>query len=183
MSALLYVVLGRRPLVWGGHPAITPMVWAVAEGLDLDYGAWVTLYQSRYFKEEFPEDNDRFGNVTFTDAVAGRRGESLLHMRERMFGDRAFAAAVFVGGMDGVLEEFEMFRRMQPQAAVIPVLSTGGAALALGARLPPPARDLSDDLDYVALMHRYLAVTPKEDRFQRPNDQPDEPELRLWKPG
>lgn len=25
---LLTVALGRRQIVWGGHPAITPMIWA-----------------------------------------------------------------------------------------------------------------------------------------------------------
>ena len=46
VSALVHVLLGRRLLVWGGHPAITPMVWGVAQGLGLDYGQWVKLYQS-----------------------------------------------------------------------------------------------------------------------------------------
>ena len=26
---LMTVCLGRRRIVWGGHPAITPMIWAV----------------------------------------------------------------------------------------------------------------------------------------------------------
>src|SRR5713226_2542381 len=60
VSALLYVTLGRRLLVWGGHPAITPMVLVVAEDLGVDYGSWVKLYQTQYFKDEFPEDNLRF---------------------------------------------------------------------------------------------------------------------------
>ncbi len=29
----LTVCLGRRHIVWGGHPAITPMVWSVCEDL------------------------------------------------------------------------------------------------------------------------------------------------------
>jgi hypothetical protein len=31
-------VLGRRLIVWGGHPAITPMVWAVCEDLGVSFG-------------------------------------------------------------------------------------------------------------------------------------------------
>jgi hypothetical protein len=31
------VALGRRLIVWGGHPAITPMVWAVCEDLGIHY--------------------------------------------------------------------------------------------------------------------------------------------------
>jgi hypothetical protein len=53
VSALVYVTLGRRVLVWGGQPAITPMIWIVAQDIGVDYGRWVHLYQSRYFKDEF----------------------------------------------------------------------------------------------------------------------------------
>src|SRR4029077_18319102 len=85
VSALVYVTLGRRMLVWGGHPAITPMIWAVAESMRINYGEWVKLYQSRYFADEFPEDNRRFKNVTFTEAVEADRAASLRLMREQMF--------------------------------------------------------------------------------------------------
>src|SRR5262245_22683520 len=69
VSALVHVTLGRRLLVWGGHPAITPMIWVVANSIGVDYGRWVRLYQSRHFADEFPEDNERFQNVTFTDEI------------------------------------------------------------------------------------------------------------------
>ena len=68
VSALVYVTLGRRLLVWGGHPAITPMIWAAAEDMGVDYAAWVHLYQSRLFQDEFPAENARFQNVTYIDA-------------------------------------------------------------------------------------------------------------------
>src|ERR1700691_5594227 len=51
------VALGRRLVVWGGHPAITPMVWAVCEDLGVDFARSVVLYQSRYFSDIFPEEN------------------------------------------------------------------------------------------------------------------------------
>src|SRR5712691_11730836 len=65
VNALVHVTLGRRILVWGGQPAITPMIWAVAEGLGIDYGGWVKLYQSEFFRDEYPEDNQKFQNVTY----------------------------------------------------------------------------------------------------------------------
>jgi hypothetical protein len=43
------------------------------------------LYQSRYFEDEFPEDNERFQHVTYINPVAQDREKSLLAMRERMF--------------------------------------------------------------------------------------------------
>jgi SLOG cluster3 family len=125
VGALVYVVLGRRLLVWGGHPAITPMIWVVAQEFGLDYGAWVKLYQSRFFEDEYPEDNQRFQNVVYTEAVAGDRELSLEAMRRRMFTERSFDAAVFVGGMRGIIDEFEMFRDLQPKASLIPIISRG----------------------------------------------------------
>lgn len=182
VSALVHVTLGRRLLVWGGHPAITPMILVVAHEIGVDYGGWVRLYQSRYFKDEFPEDNDRFQNVTYTDSVVDDREKSLLAMREKMFTEHTFRAAVFIGGMGGILEEFELFRRLQPNAAVVPVVSTGGAVLKIAERLGAVSPDLRSDLDYVALFHRHLGISVREDRFPRPEDQPGEVKQRYWRP-
>lgn len=181
VSDLLYVTLGRRPLVWGGHPAITPMIWTVAQDIGVDYGKWVRLYQSRHFREEFPEENERFQNVIYTEDVDNDREKSLLAMREQMFSDHEYSAAVFIGGMEGIFEEFELFRRFQPEAAVIPVASTGGAAFELAERLSTVPDDLLNDLDYVALFHRHLKISVQEKRFVRPDDQPDDVEERYWR--
>jgi SLOG cluster3 family len=182
VSALVHVTLGRRLLVWGGQPAITPMIWVVAQDVGVDYGRWVRLYQSRHFKDEFPEDNQRFQNVTFTDEVELDREKSLRAMRERMFSDHKFKAAVFIGGMGGIVQEYELFRRLQPDAAVVPVISTGGATLDVATQAGPLATDLADDLDYVALFHRHLEISVREERFRSPDDQPALVERRFWHP-
>ena len=52
---LMTLALGRRRIIWGGHPAITPMVWAVCEDLGVNYSDAVVLYQSRFFEELFPK--------------------------------------------------------------------------------------------------------------------------------
>lgn len=181
VSALVHVVLGRRPLVWGGHPAITPMILEVAKGLEIDYGRWVTLYQTNFFKDVFPEDNEQFKNVVFTAAVQGDQEASLLKMRKRMFSDRVFAPAVFIGGMDGIVSEFELFKNYQPDASVIPVLSTGGASLIVGEQVGDLSEDLSDDLDYVAVFHRHLKISARENRYVQPDDQPTDLEDRYWR--
>jgi hypothetical protein len=182
VSALVHVTLGRRLLVWGGQPAITPMIWVVAQDVGVDYGRWVRLYQSRHFKDEFPEDNERFQNVTFTDDVDSDRDKSLLAMRERMFSEHAFEAAVFIGGMGGIIHEYELFRRLQPKAAVVPVVSTGGATLEVAERIGRLPADLADDLDYVSLFHRHLGVSVREERFKSPEDQPTAVNQRFWRP-
>lgn len=182
VSAVVYVTLGRRILVWGGHPSITPMIWAVARDVGVDYGKWVRLYQSRHFRDEFPEDNERFNNVSYTEDVRNDRELSLLAMRERMFADHQFSAAVFIGGMGGIIQEFELFQSMHPEATVIPVVSTGGAVLSVGEKLPNVESDLLEDLDYVALFHRHLQISPREGRFVDPEDQPALMEERYWRP-
>src|SRR3546814_3911975 len=73
---------------------------------------------------------------------------------ERMFSEHKFKAAVFIGGMGGIIQEYEMFRRLQPEAAVIPVISTDGATLDVGAQVESLAPDLTEDRDYVALLDR-----------------------------
>jgi hypothetical protein len=182
VSALVHVALGRRLLVWGGQPAITPMIWVVAQDVGVDYGRWVRLYQSRHFEDEFPEDNKRFQNVTYTDDVERNREKSLLAMRERMFSEHAFKAAIFIGGMGGIVQEYELFRRLQPSATVIPVVSTGGATLEVASRVGALSSDLSDDLDYVALFHRHLSISVREERFGNPDEQPAVVEERFWRP-
>jgi hypothetical protein len=178
VTALVYVTLGRRSLVWGGQPAITPMVWVAAETFGVDYGSWVKLYQTRYFEDDFPEDNARFHNVTYTENVDRDREKSLLRMRERMFTEHEYSAAVFIGGMRGIVDEFELFRRFQPAAAAIPLLSTGGAVLELSDRIGEVTPDLTNDLDYVAVLHRHLNISVREARYNRPDDRPQDFERR-----
>lgn len=181
VSAFVHVVLGRRILVWGGHPAITPMIWNIAQEMSIDYGRWIRLYQSRFFQDEFPEDNERFQNVTYTTGIAGDRERSLLLMREAMFSENTFTAGVFIGGMAGIVSEFELFRQLQPKAVVVPIVSTGGAVLEVAERLGGITPDLEDDLDYVALLHRHLGISVREERYRQPEDQPAEVAQRYWK--
>src|ERR1051325_7269812 len=96
VSSLVEAVLGRKLLVWGGHPAITPMIWAAAEGLGVPYAQTVRLFQSRFFDDRYPQDNARFGNVTYVDAVPGDLAASLRVMRRTMLTAYRFDAAVFV---------------------------------------------------------------------------------------
>lgn len=181
VSAVAHVTLGRRLLVWGGQPAITPMIWAIAEGLGIEYGGWVRLYQSNHFKDEFPEDNQRFLNVTYTDDVRHDREQSLRLMRERMFSDYHFTAAIFIGGMGGIVQEYELLKQFQPKATLLPVISTGGAVLDVAQQMVKVPTDLGVDLDYVALFHRHLSIPVGEMRYQNPAKQPTAVADRLWK--
>lgn len=148
----------RHKIVWGGHPAITPMIWSICEDLGVEYTESVVLYQSRFFEGRYPEENQRFDNVVYTDLVPGDIQASLQSMREEMLSREDLIGAVFIGGMDGVEVEYEIFKRFNPEAFVLPVAAPGGAALNL-------ARDKGyfdgpelDDIDFATLFNRYLPV-------------------------
>jgi len=152
VRAFLITVLGRRLVVWGGHPSITPMVWAVCEDLGLSYTESVVLYQSRYFQKFFPPENERFRNIEFVESVGNDLSASLDRMRMKMISRKDLTAGVFIGGMEGVRAEYDLFREYHPDATVISVRATGGAVLDL------PSSDqqigLSDStLDFSRLFH------------------------------
>jgi hypothetical protein len=156
--------LGRRLIVWGGHPAITPMVWAVCEDLGVNFAKAVVLYQSKFFAEMFPEENRRFSNVEYVDAVPGDRDASLLRMREAMLSRDDLEAAVFIGGMEGVLEEHSMFAKLHPAAKVLPVPAAGGAALKLADSLGVAREADLQNVDFARLFHVELRIPPDEPR-------------------
>lgn len=163
-------VLGRRIIVWGGHPAITPMVWSVCEDLGVNYAHAVILYQSRYFDEQFPDENRHFANVVYTDAVLDDRARSLELMRQAMLSRSAIAAAVFIGGMEGILDEYKMLTQFHPKVKVLAVPAPGGAARQLAEQIGrgDHARR-NDDVDFVRLFHRELNIRPDEARRFRPS--------------
>ncbi|MFJ4068565.1 hypothetical protein ACIPW4_25200 [Pseudomonas sp. NPDC089996] len=158
---LMTVALGRRQIVWGGHPAITPMIWAICSDLGVTYSAAVHLFQSRFFAAGFPEENDKFSNLTIVDAVENDRKASLVQMREKMLSG-SFHAAVFIGGMEGVIEEYELFARMHPDAAILPVFAPGGAAQDLAKRLGMT----EDRVDFARLFSEELGISQTEPRNQ-----------------
>ena len=45
-----------------------------------------------------------------------------------MIGENDYYAAVFIGGMEGVEKEFEMFKELHPDVPCLPIASTGAAA-------------------------------------------------------
>jgi hypothetical protein len=156
---LMTVCLGRRRVVWGGHPAITPMIWAVCESLDVNYASAVRLYQSRFFEEWFPEENKRFRNVRFVPAVPNDRVASLEAMRHAMLAE-PFDAAVFIGGMEGIFDEHRIFKELHPKAKVLAVSAPGGAAMQLAKKL----RQKNDGIDFARIFHKKLSITSTESR-------------------
>jgi hypothetical protein len=203
-------VLRQGPLVFGGHPAITPVARSIADGIRHDRphddpGApdpRLLVFQSRLYVRETPDIPD----IVVTDALTaegeiassvGSRNLSLLRMRYEMLGYAGaepvypklrgyqsqfgrqrelalfgrqlppgapqFRAAFFVGGMEGVIREFRIFRSFHPRTPAYPLGSTGAAAKVLleDARISNAAlKDaLERDTAYSVLLEQLLPTS------------------------
>jgi SLOG cluster3 family len=155
VTALMEVALPGATVYFGGHPAITPMVRRVAERLKLLEK--VALFQSREFEKSFPRDNRFFPNLRLADDLNG--------MRDAMLNTERFSAAVFIGGMEGVENEWRRVEvlRLQRGIPMFPLASTGGAALLLWESQEYPQEfrtPLRTDFNYVPLFRKLLRMFP-----------------------
>ena len=156
--ALTTVVLPRHKLIWGGHPSITPLINYVMGKLGLNIQEHVKLYQSLWFKDLFPEDNNKFENVVFTESQKDIPS-SIRLMRERMLSENEYAAAVFIGGMNGIEDEYKMFNEKHPNAILLPIASTGAATRIVYDNLLPDQlknERLLKDYGYMSLFQNLL---------------------------
>lgn len=142
--ALVHVVLPRTRLVFGGHPAISPLVVLAADRVGLR--RQVQIFQSKWFFDVVPPDNLAFPCIEWTPVVAGDPDRSLRAMRDRMLTSEPFAAAIFIGGMEGVEDEFALFRQRHPRVPTYAIASTGAAALELWRANPQANLKLQDRL-------------------------------------
>ncbi len=156
--ALVTAVLPYHRIIWGGHPSITPLIYYVMEKLNLNIQNHVTLYQSLFFKEKFPADNNKFENIVFTE----NRGDihsSIQFMRKEMIYENDFSAAVFIGGMDGIEVEYNMFREKHSEALILPIASTGAATKIVYDTIYPKElknERFEKDYGYMSLFQKFL---------------------------
>lgn len=153
VSSLAKVVLPECRLIWGGHPSITPLISSILESLNVNIKEHVHLYQSDYFRQIFPIENEKFSESLIVTDNIGSRDESLALMRKKMIIENDFIAGIFVGGMEGVEDEFEIFTAAHPNALILPMASTGAAALKLF-ESGNFEGSLKDDYAYIALFYR-----------------------------
>lgn len=151
--------------MWGGHPSITPMVSAACDGLGVEYADAVTLYQSKYFQQDFPAQNNRFGNLVLVEAESDL-ASSLKSLRKEMLSHESITAAVFIGGMNGIIDEHNMFVSLHPKAIVLAVPRPGGAASDLALKYGyDPSKDPAPT-DFTQLFIDNLGVSPSEPRVK-----------------
>lgn len=154
LRSFLFSVLGRKHLVFGGHPSITPLILAVCEELGVENKKAVSLFQSKYFEKDFPVENSQFENLIITPRL-DTLARSVAQLRKQMFATYTYDAAVFIGGKEGVKFEYKLFRRAFPLAKVLTLKSPGGAAATIGGSV------LEDDeiLDYDGLFVKNLKIS------------------------
>lgn len=158
-------------IIWGGHPAITPLVYQVIKQyLDksdsINYyetdkkvvQKYVHIFQSDWYKDKFPKDNEFFENIIFTPK-GNNQSESLKIMRKAMMKADEFYAGIFIGGMEGVEDEYKIFCEANPQAKVLPIASTGAAASIIyesDAKTKQFEADLLTNYAYNSLFSKYI---------------------------
>lgn len=126
--ALTTKVISRYRLIWGGHPSITPLISYVTKKTNIPQ-THVILYQSKYFKDKFPQENSIFSNAIIFTNDKGNLEESKKELRNEMLSPtNNFVAGVFIGGMEGVEDEYGIFKKNHPNAICLPIATTGAAA-------------------------------------------------------
>lgn len=155
-------------LVSAAHPTIAPLLLYVAAEFPRSRERRVVIYQSQLFQDVLPTATRRFeqqgvGKLVWTAAAEGdapRPGSwnrSLSRMRQQMLNETRPAAAVFIGGMQGIPEEFELFGQLFPGRPRYPLGSPGGEARALVNRVDSPiAQRLQHEETYPALARLIL---------------------------
>lgn len=153
ISSLSKVIIPNFQLVWGGHPSITPLISSILESIQVDIESHVTLYQTKYFQDIFPQENEYFKEYLITTEKLESREESLQLMRKKMIVENDFVAGIFIGGMEGVEDEYKLFVDSHPSAIALPMASTGGAALMIYEE-GNFETSLKDDYAYIALFYK-----------------------------
>ncbi len=162
-------------LVFGGHPAISPLVAMVAGEYLAPLGAEadgrrerppavpIEIYQSRAFEGFLPDETLMmfrlgYANLHWIDAVDGERFDpeaprdeppcpgSMEEMRRRMIGEMQPVAMVAIGGMQGIFDELRIFRELRQDAPVYALATTGGAAARLVERREPGVRAIDTEV-------------------------------------
>ena len=150
-------------LVFGGHPTISPLALRQAMGFfdHIDDGQKpMVIYQSDFFEAVIPIatrmiEQSHFGELKVTAKVeAGpdreaSRAASLREMRERMLMETQPIAAIFIGGMEGVEDEYELCRELVPDSIRYLIGAPGGAAQRLLEDNPAVSHHANDELNRI----------------------------------
>lgn len=133
-----FLTAGAR-LITAAHPTIAPLLLYVAAELPDIAPGRIVVYQSEVFEDALPPATRRFqeqgfGELVWTGAAPGdtpdpdNRTESLSLMRRQMLAETRPEAAIFVGGMAGIADEWTLFEADRPERPRYPLGYPGGEA-------------------------------------------------------
>ena len=158
VRALAELFSTKGQLVYGGHPAITPLISYIVERQHRDDRKRIHIYQSQWFEDKMPVENSAFETMTVVPSME-TLPESLQKMREEMFAAYPYKAAIFIGGMEGIEDEYRLFHELHPKAQIFPVASTGAAArLLFKENQSDYDPELATNYSYASLFRRLLKV-------------------------
>lgn len=141
---------------FGGHPAITPLVRNVAMKYTERSFPLIDIYQSKIFDDKIPKEVKDFTHIHFTEPVDGSILKSVVAMRKQMFEENHTDCAVFIGGMNGVLEEYHMLKEYYPNAEFLSFASTGGASADLYKEIGMDSPLLEGSYAYTSIFRELL---------------------------
>jgi len=160
VTAITSVILSANGrIAFGGHPTITPLVLLIASTAN-KYGS-VDVYQSKWFASQITPETRRLEELGYGKIHWTKRehsfDKSLSTLRKVMFRESDPLGAIFIGGMDGLYQEYKLFREEYPERPCIPITGPGGAAGKLEpVGMPDDLRMLLGSLRYPYLSHAVL---------------------------
>jgi len=124
-------------IIFGGHPTISPLVLTIAKKFISTLNGEkdpvrIYIYQSEIFKDKISKFTYELldlgiGKIIWTNGFNDSREKILYNMRVQMLKEHNISAGIFIGGMEGIEEEFILFREFYPENPMYLIGSSGGA--------------------------------------------------------
>ena len=124
-------------IIFGGHPTISPLVLTVAKKFISILNSEkdpvrIYIYQSEMFRDKISKFTNELldlgiGKIIWTKGFNDLREKSLNDMRVQMLKEHNISAGIFIGGMEGIEEEFDLFKDIYPETPMYLIGSSGGA--------------------------------------------------------
>ena len=141
---------------FGGHPAISPLVYQIAKNYLMDKEAPIRIYQSAWFKDKIPSEIKYYGNIVWTPKC-DNMGDSVQLMRDKMFEEnKDTCCAVFIGGMDGIIDEAKKILSLCPGIKLLPIASTGCASAFVYSKYRIHNIDMESNVVYLSVFRKLL---------------------------
>jgi len=159
------ILTANGRIVFGGHPTITPLILLIASARS-KHGL-VDVYQSEWFANQITPETRRLEDLGYGKIHWTKQGESLSNslstLRKVMLKESNPLGAIFVGGMDGLYEEYQLFREEYPDRPCIPIKGPGGAANRLDpVWVPKELKVRLNSLRYPFLSHAVVDFLGKQ---------------------